>query len=233
MKMIEKLIEKSGVSRNEIEEVCKIVKDNLELEGNMTKKEKYEIDYRYEHSLRVADLAMRIVDGLYLSDYSKRIVLFAALFHDISKFTISSRDHGELATLYSNEVLKRFKYNDIFINNVAVCLKNHSDKENYRFDKYVADKRILLGIIIEADTIDHLSYQAFKHYGFTRNGGTYDEDKISKIINKFKYYDPDNNFSIPGKELYNEFIFPFSICVKFNNHVKTLNDDNEIKEKMI
>ena len=233
MEMIEKLIKDSGVARNEIEEVCKIVKENLEIVGELTKREKYEIDYRYNHCLRVADLAMRIVDGLYLSDYSKRVVLFAGLFHDISKFAITTIEHGELATLYSNDVLKRFKYNDIFINSVAFCLKNHSDKENYSFEKYVANNRILLATIIEADIIDHLSYEAFIHYGFARNGGIYDEDRISKLINKVKYYDPENNFSEPGKELYKEFIFPFSIYVKFNKHVKTLNGDNEIKEKMI
>ena len=231
MEMIEKLIEKSGVPKKEIEEVCKIVKDNLELEGNMTKRELYEIEYRYDHCLRVADLAMRIVDGIYLSDYSKRIVLFAGVFHDISKFAVSTIEHGELATLYSNKVLKKLRYNDSFINSVAICLKNHSDKENYRFDKYVGNNRILLGVIIEADIIDHLSYEAFRHYGFARNGGKYDEDKISKLINKVKFYDPENNFSSAGKELYNEFIFPFLICAKFNNHAKTHSiDDNKIKK---
>lgn len=107
-----------------------------------------EIDYRYEHSLRVANIGKRlsVIEGS-----NERVVVLACLLHDVGKFdTDDNIEHGRVSAKIAKSFLETLELTKTEINDICYAIGVHVDRKcGYHYKDIVEAK-----IVRDADYID-------------------------------------------------------------------------------
>lgn len=118
--------------------------------------EQHEIDYRYEHSLRVANIGLKLAE---MENANKKVVVIGCLLHDLGKFdTKINRDHGRISATVARTFLEKFDLSDKEIGDICYAIATHVDGESgYEYEDILEAK-----IVTDADNIDRYSSSKIK-----------------------------------------------------------------------
>lgn len=110
-----------------------------------------EIDYRFEHSLRVANIGLQLAEA---ENANKKVVVLGCLLHDIGKFdTKINKDHGRISAKIAEQFLKKFDLSNKEIADICYSIATHVDGEaGYEYEEILESK-----IVTDADNIDRFS----------------------------------------------------------------------------
>lgn len=126
-------------------------KDFLYSYLNQADYEQVEIDYRYEHSLRVANIGLEIAEK---EKANKKVVVLACLLHDVGKFEChNNKDHGRLSAEISRVFLSALNLTEKEISDICYSIAKHVDgKAGYDYDDILEAK-----VVTDADNVDRYS----------------------------------------------------------------------------
>lgn len=113
--------------------------------------DQHEIDYRYEHSLRVANIGL---DLAVKEKANKKVVVLGCLLHDLGKFESEKGiDHGRVSAELAKPYLKTLNLSDKEITDICFSIATHVDgKAGYEYEDIIEAK-----IVTDADNIDRFS----------------------------------------------------------------------------
>jgi hypothetical protein len=132
----------------EIGEIADFVHKYLAETGKKDLQSAYGPEYRWEHTLRVAQWAVKLAIEE-KADVSTCVV--AALFHDVSHFASEDyRKHGIKSGEIASEFLSKKGYSRNFIENVAYAVESHVAEPNPK----TAEAKVLQ----DSDTLDRFGY---------------------------------------------------------------------------
>lgn len=185
--------------RNEYERCVKLLKKELYKDGKRNKIDKKKIKHRYNHCLRVGQIALKIGSEMgCFNNEELYMLLFAGTLHDIKKFNKNkSSNHAEDAGEF---IKKNLKLKNSFVMMVKYFIINHSEKENYKFNSISSKYTKMKNIIIEADLLDHLdiSYVMIK----TDDFDIIKLDLLLKEVQSYCYTFGENNLSMEGERIF-------------------------------
>lgn len=107
-----------------------------------------DIDYRYEHSLRVANIGKRIskIEGA-----NELVVVLGSLLHDVGKFdTNDNSEHGRVSAKVARTFLETINLTKTEIDDICNIIGAHADIKYEYDDKDIKEAKILR----DADYID-------------------------------------------------------------------------------
>jgi len=113
--------------------------------------DQHEIDYRYEHSLRVANIGL---DLAIKEKANKKVVVLGCLLHDLGKFeSEKSIDHGRVSAELAKPYLKTLNLSEKEIADICFSIATHVDGEaGYEYEDIIEAK-----VVTDADNIDRFS----------------------------------------------------------------------------
>jgi len=113
--------------------------------------DQHEIDYRYEHSLRVANIGL---DLAVKEKANKKVVVLGCLLHDLGKFESEKGiDHGRVSAELAKPYLKTLNLSEKEITDICFSIATHVDgKAGYEYEDIIEAK-----IVTDADNIDRFS----------------------------------------------------------------------------
>jgi len=113
--------------------------------------DKSEIKYRYEHSLRVANIGL---DLAVKEDANKKVAVIGCLLHDLGKFeTEINRDHGRVSAKIARPFLETLDLSEKEINDICYAIATHVDGQaGYDYEPIIE-----ASIVTDADNIDRFS----------------------------------------------------------------------------
>jgi len=118
---------------------------------NQSEYDQHEIDYRYEHSLRVANIGL---DLAVKEKANKKVVVLGCLLHDLGKFeSEKSIDHGRVSAELAKPYLKTLNLSEKEIADICFSIATHVDGEaGYEYEDIIEAK-----VVTDADNIDRFS----------------------------------------------------------------------------
>lgn len=157
-----------------------------------------DIEYKINHSYRVADLCVKIAKELYLTDEDVEICYICGLFHDVGRFQqltetksyddFKFKDHGN----YGAEIIERELGNVITdneqIKNILITATKQHNK--YKIEDVSEKELIFCRILRDADKIDTLQYWLVKMDGIYELNRKMVED-IKKLKPTTERYEND------------------------------------------
>lgn len=111
----------------------------------------YDIDYRFEHSLRVAHIGLKIAEA---ENANKKVVVLGCLLHDLGKFD-SERgvDHGRVSAKLARPYLESLDLSQKEVDDICFGIASHVDgKAGYEYEDILEAR-----IITDSDNIDRFS----------------------------------------------------------------------------
>lgn len=104
--------------------------------------------YRYEHSLRVANIGRELAKK---EEANSKVVALGTILHDVGKFdTEIGNDHGRVSAKVAEKFLKKLDLSEKEINDICYTIAVHVDgKAGYEYDHILE-----AGIVSDADNID-------------------------------------------------------------------------------
>ncbi|QOR35118.1 HD domain-containing protein [Clostridium sp. 'deep sea'] len=151
---------------------------------NITKEEK---TYRYNHSLRVANIGLNLAE---LEGANKNIVVLSCLLHDIGKYdTNDNVEHGRVSAKIAFEFLKTQNLSGQNIADICYAIAAHVDNRcGYEY-KHTLEA----AIVSDAGNIDRYgAYRIYKHIQWSTNNykGNLNKEKeaIKMRIEKLERY---------------------------------------------
>lgn len=117
-----------------------------------------EIQYRYEHSLRVANISLKLAKE---EGASEKIVVLGCLLHDVGKFnTNNNLEHGRVSAKIAKEFLQTQQLSEKEINDICYAIAVHVDGEcGYEYEDTLESK-----IVSDSDNIDRYgAYRIYQH----------------------------------------------------------------------
>lgn len=133
------------------------VKSTLIAGYDVTSGNEEECRYRYNHTLRVADIAKTICE-LTKPSVPTWSVVFVCLMHDMFKFLDSKKlSHGSIAAQQFSNLCKAYNVPKCQLRrDMKEALANHSNKE------YSLGSNEIFAILVDADMLSKLSLESFK-----------------------------------------------------------------------
>lgn len=132
----------------EVNEIADFVHNYLADTGKKDSQSAYGPEYRWEHTLRVAQWAVKLASE---EKADVRTCIFAALFHDVSHFVSEDYSkHGIKSGEIAREYLSRKGYSKNFIENVVYAVKSHVAELNPR--------TVEAKILQDSDTLDRFGF---------------------------------------------------------------------------
>jgi HD superfamily phosphohydrolase YqeK len=132
----------------EISEIADYVHGYLAETGKKDSPSVYGPEYRWEHTLRVAQWAVKLAVE---EKADVKTCVVAALFHDVSHFVSEDyRKHGIKSGEIASEYLSKKGYTKSFIENVVYAVASHVTEPNPK----TAEAKVLQ----DSDTLDRLGY---------------------------------------------------------------------------
>jgi len=118
---------------------------------NQAEFDQHEIDYRYEHSLRVANIGLELAEH---ENANKKVVVMGCLLHDLGKFECEKNiEHGRLSAEFAKSFLQTLKLSEKEIADICYSIASHVDgKAGYEYDDIIEAK-----VVTDADNIDRYS----------------------------------------------------------------------------
>ncbi|MBN4050981.1 MAG: phosphohydrolase [Alkaliphilus sp.] len=107
-----------------------------------------EVKYRYDHSLRVANIGLELAE---LENADKKIIVLACLLHDVAKFdTDTPVEHGRISARVAKPFLETLNLSQREISDTCYAIASHVDgKCGYEYQETLEGK-----IVSDADKID-------------------------------------------------------------------------------
>ena len=209
-----------------------------------------QIRKKYEHSLRVMNLANKYATLLNLNEEEIQLAALIGLLHDIGRFEqfstyhtfndLKSIDHASYGVkiLFKDNIIDRFKINKENYDIIAFAILNHNKlliENNYKNDKMLNHAKL----IRDVDKID-IIYQAGKLHSIKMKATN--EEVSPKVLECIK-----NHQSIAKKDLNNKndkiammlafaFDINYDVCLKeMKNNIisfyeKTNDTENKLKD---
>jgi 5'-deoxynucleotidase YfbR-like HD superfamily hydrolase len=132
----------------EVSEIADFVHNYLAETGKKDSQSAYGPEYRWEHTLRVAQWAVKLASE---EKADVRTCIFAALFHDVSHFVSEDYSkHGIKSGEIAGEYLSRKGYSKNFIENVVYAVESHVAELNPR--------TVEAKILQDSDTLDRFGF---------------------------------------------------------------------------
>jgi putative nucleotidyltransferase with HDIG domain len=177
-----------------------------------------DVQYRFNHSLRVASIGQKIAgrEGL-----DEEMMVIACLLHDISYAHINSdedwRNHGRTAAAIARPFLETLKIDAGMIEEICYGIAIHVDNEA----DFPGEKTVFAQTIGDADNIDRFdAYRIFQNLNFNQFEDKSCEEKLAyleKVIQKLKKY-LELDFATPtATELWKEKI---AFQIEFHERLK-------------
>ncbi|ERJ12863.1 HD domain-containing protein [Haloplasma contractile] len=117
-----------------------------------------EIQYRYEHTLRVANVGTQLARD---EGANIKVVTVACLLHDVGKYdTNENREHGRVSARVARPFLETLGLSPKEINDISYAIAIHVDGEaGYDYEETIESK-----IVTDADNIDRFgAYRIYKY----------------------------------------------------------------------
>lgn len=148
-----------------------------------------EIKYRYDHTLRVANIGLELAKS---ENADLKIIVLGCLLHDVAKFdTDIAVEHGRISARVAKPFLKALNLSKREIGDICYAIAAHVDgKCGYEYEETLEEK-----IVSDADNIDRfganrICQQAIWDLNYEEKTI---EEKTGDIKNKLeklnKYYD--------------------------------------------
>lgn len=117
----------------------------------------HEVVYRYEHSLRVANIGIQLAK---LEKANPETVVLGCLLHDLGKFEGERNiDHGRISAVMAKPFLEELQLPQKQIEDICYAIACHVDgKAGYEYDDILE-----AAIVTDADNIDRFSASKIKH----------------------------------------------------------------------
>lgn len=153
-----------------IEKLKKFLLDSLQKSSH----DNSEINYYYEHSLRVANIGSTLADK---ENANKKIVIVACLLHDLAIFNVSeNQDHGRESAKLARPFLETLDLTKTEIDDICYAIGYHFDGNS----GYNYVHTLEASIVSDADNID--SFGMSSAYRFINKLEKYPkEKKIEKL----------------------------------------------------
>lgn len=136
-----------------MEDMMKKSADYLLKHLNETGYRDFEINYRYEHSIRVSNIAIKIARE---ENADILVVALSSILHDIGKFdTTENLEHGKISAELSRPFLDKFPLTKEQIDKICYSIKAHVNdwkQEN------VKENLLEANILKDADRIDRFGF---------------------------------------------------------------------------
>lgn len=130
-----------------------------------------EVKYRYEHSLRVANIGLELAT---LENANKKITVLGCLLHDVGKFdTNDNMEHGRISGKVARKFLETLDLSQKEIDDICYAIDMHVDgKSGYEYEETIESK-----IVSDSDNIERFgAYRIFLRMKWELN----DENKSIK-----------------------------------------------------
>ncbi len=131
--------------------IIKKTLDHLHEFLNRAEYEQHEIDYRYEHSLRVANIGL---DLAVKENANKKVAVIGCILHDLGKFeSLKGIDHGRVSAELAKSFLSTLELTQKEIDDICYSIATHVDgKAGFEYEDIIEAK-----IVTDADNIDRFS----------------------------------------------------------------------------
>ena len=168
----------TGALMNNLEEIAGFVHRYLAETGRKDSQKPAGPEYRWEHTLRVAQWARRLAVE---ETADIRTCVVAALLHDVSHFVSEDyRKHGIKSGEITREFLSKKGYPESFVENVVYAIECHVSEPN--------PKTLEATILQDSDTLDRFGYIRILLFGKTAELGNLEALK-QKTISSLAYLD--------------------------------------------
>ena len=144
----------SSFTKENLNSLYRLVKSYLKktapLEANhKDKQEQYGYistpEYRFQHTMKVLDYALQIGSQ---EGGSSRVLLLAALFHDLERFTCPPLEHGQRGAISTSRILLERGYDPQLVERVHEAIYYHVGQQELH------SLSLEGAIIVEADRLD-------------------------------------------------------------------------------
>lgn len=115
-----------------------------------------EVKYRYEHSLRVANIGLELAT---LENANKKITVLGCLLHDVGKFdTNDNMEHGRISGKVARNFLETLDLSQKEMDDICYAIDMHVDgKSGYEYEETIESK-----IVSDSDNIERFgAYRIF------------------------------------------------------------------------
>ena len=205
------------------------------------------IQFKYDHTMRVVEIAKKIVDDINVDTNLKRLAIIGSLLHDISRFKqwteyrtyndSNSFDHGDM----SYEILKENNYIEKYVSDKKEqdIILNAVLKHNKRFLDLVNDDEydFVAKVVRDADKIDILKTQYISindsHYRITHaDGEVFDNTITDALVNDIINHEPSRNENV--KTYFDGVIrsLGFLFDINFKKTFAIVKEDKIIEQKI-
>lgn len=164
------------------------------------------IKYRYEHSLRVANIGNKLAE---IEGANKKVVMLGCLLHDVGKYDCEKNiDHGRQSAKVARTFLETLNLTKKEIDDICFTIAVHVDGiAGYDYEHIIEAE-----IVTNSDNIDRFSaYRIYQQMSWDYRDGSFpvqqEKDRIQKRIERLQ-------------NLYNTF------------HLKTKSGDEWFKENV-
>ena len=159
--------------------------------------------YRYEHSLRVANIGLKLAIK---ENANKKVTVLGCLLHDVGKFeTENNKDHGRVSADVSRKFLETLDLTKKEIDDICYAIAVHVDGEaGYEYEHTLEAK-----IVSDSDNIDRFgAYRIYQNMHWTNDDLSSIEERKSVIkerLEKLKrYYEKGILETDAGNEMFRE-----------------------------
>ncbi|MBT3321551.1 MAG: HD domain-containing protein [Anaerolineae bacterium] len=167
--------------KDRIENIAIYAKDKNNLALDEYPQEARELNYRWLHTLRVAQYGKRLAK---LEGANIEIVLAGCLLHDITKLSNVSKDfnHGRAGAKMIRPFLKKLEYSQEDVENICYSVASHVDG----FADFEHPRTLEAEVLNDADKLDRFSsYRTVLSLSEFANKEY--EEFISAVENRVKY----------------------------------------------
>ncbi|QVK19338.1 HD domain-containing protein [Mycoplasmatota bacterium] len=163
-----------------------------------------EIKYRYEHSLRVANVGIKLAER---EGANKRVVTLGCLLHDVGKYDCEKNiDHGRQSAKVARSFLETLNLTKKEIDDICYSIAVHVDGiAGYEYEDIIEAE-----IVTNADNIDRFSaYRIYQQMAWDYRNGSFpvnqEKDRILKRIERLQnLYDTFHLKTKSGDEWFKE-----------------------------
>lgn len=143
--------------------------------------------YRFEHSLRVAEIGRRIAKS---ENLDEETLALGCILHDVSTFDSMENpvEHGRVSAKTSREFLKSLDIDDEKINDICYGIAIHVDDKS----DFVGKRTVLSESISDCDNIDRYDvyriYENLQYLKFDQMTINEKFNHVDKVIEKLSGY---------------------------------------------
>jgi uncharacterized protein len=140
--------------------------------------------YRYNHSLRVANIGTSLAKK---ENANESIVNIACILHDVGKFCVlNNEDHGRYSAKIAKEFLLDYNLQETEINDIAYAIAYHTDGNSGYSYVHTCEA----SVVADADNVDRVSMYAANKYikEISNLSSTEQTDALEKRIKKLSTF---------------------------------------------